>query len=173
MEKLKMEMDKINEQEEVKELPKNMELNIYKNEDNINENKNKEMNIQDLLELEEKNEQNFEYFHIKEEIEKDPLLITPNKKTEQDIEIKNEDIIKNNNNENIIKEPPKISYRKISILELIHDASKFSPTLFEFLTFQEILEFTAISKKIKLKGKCLKHIKKPLRILQFLTRESS
>ena len=149
IEKLKMEMDKINEQEEVKELPKNMELNIYKNEDNINENKNKEMNIQDLLELEEKNEQNFEYFHIKEEIEKDPLLITPNKKTEQDIEIKNDDIIKNNDTENIIKEPPKISYRKISILELIHDASKFSPILFEFLTFQEILEFTAISKKIK------------------------
>ena len=149
IEKLKMEMDKINEQEEVKELPKNMELNIYKNEDNINENKNKEMNIQDLLELEEKNEQNFEYFHIKEEIEKDPLLITPDKKREQDIEIKNEDIIKNNNNENIIKEPPKISYRKISILELIHDASKFSPILFEFLSFQETLEFTAISKKIK------------------------
>ena len=145
IEKLKIEMDKINEQEEVKELPKNMELNIYNNKD---ENKNKEMNIQDLLELEEKNEQNFEYFHIKEEIEKDSLLVTPEEKKEQDIEIKNNDI-KKNNTENIIKEEPKISYRKISILELIHDASNFSPILFEFLTLKEKLEFTAISKKIK------------------------
>ena len=136
-------MDKISEQEEVKELPKNMELNIYNNKD---ENKNKEMNIQDLLELEEKNEQNFEYFHIKEEIEKDSLLVTPEEKKEQNIEIKNNDI-KKNNTENIIKEEPKISYRKISILELIHDASNFSPILFEFLTLKEKLEFTAISKK--------------------------
>ena len=56
------EMDKISEQDEVRELSKNMELNIYNNKDNINENKYKEKKIQDLSELEEKNEQNFEYF---------------------------------------------------------------------------------------------------------------
>ena len=56
-------MDKISEQDEVRELSKNMELNIYNNKDNINENKYKEKKIQDLSELEEKNEQNFEYFH--------------------------------------------------------------------------------------------------------------
>ena len=55
-------MDKISEQDEVRELSKNMELNIYNNKDNINENKYKEKKIQDLSELEEKNEQNFEYF---------------------------------------------------------------------------------------------------------------
>ena len=156
IEKFELEMDKIKE-EEVKELPNNIELNIgEKNENIITENKNKELNIQDLLELEEKNDQNFEYFHIKEEIEKDILLVTPEKKEEEKEEIKN-DINDNNENEkekekeniNVINNTPEKLYREISILELIHDVPNFSPILFEFLSFEELLGFTSISKKIK------------------------
>ena len=147
MEKLELEMDKIKE-EKIEELPLNIELNIRKNSnfDNFNEEnkKNKEMNIQDLLELEEKNDQNFEYFHIKEEeeIKKDTPLIEQEEKKE---EIKN--VINTDNNIN--NNTPVILYRQISILELIHDAEKFSPILFEFLTLKDLLEFTSISKKIK------------------------
>ena len=143
LEKLELEMDKIKE-EKIEELPVNIELNIEKksNDDYFYEEnkKNKDMNIQDLLELEEKNDQIFEYFHIKEEdeIKKD----TPQIEQEQ-----NKNLIKNNNI--IENDTPVIVYRQISILELIHDAEKFSPILFEFLSFKDLLEFTSISKKIK------------------------
>ena len=125
-------MDKIKE-EKIEELPVNIELNIEKksNDDYFYEEnkKNKDMNIQDLLELEEKNDQNFEYFHIKEEdeIKKD----TPQIEQEQ-----NKNLIKNNNI--IENDTPVIVYRQISILELIHDAEKFSPILFEFLSFKDL-----------------------------------
>ena len=154
MEKLELEMDKLKlkelKEEEVKELPNSIELNLEKNENNEIENKNKEMNIQDLLELEEKNDQNFEYFHIKEEIDKDSLLVTPEEKKINKTELKNEINNDNNNlNKNIMNNLEEKLCRNISILELIHDAPKFSPILFEFLSFEETLEFTSISKKIK------------------------
>jgi hypothetical protein len=156
MEKFELEMDKLKlkelKEEEVKELPNNIELNFEKNENNEIENKNKEMNIQDLLELEEKNDQNFEYFHIKEEIDKDSLLVTPEEKKINKTELKNDitnDNNSNNLNKNIMNNLEEKLCRNISILELIHDAPKFSPILFEFLSFEETLEFTSISKKIK------------------------
>ena len=102
------------------------------------------MNIKDLLELEEKNDQNFEYFHIKEkeEIKKDNPLNVQEEKKEEKKEEKN--IIEINNDNSPIN-----LYRNISILELIHDADKFSPILFQFLSLKDLLEFTSISKKIK------------------------
>ena len=149
MEKLKLEMDKMKE-EEIIELPNNMELNINNKDNLIEENKNKDMNIQDLLEIEEKNDQNFEYFHIKDDIEKekDIPIIEPEEKIIEEKENKeNKDITKT---DELIKENnPKILYRNISILELIHDVPKFSPILFEFLSLNDCLEFTSISKKIK------------------------
>ena len=146
MEKLKLEMDKMKE-EEIIELPNNMELNINNKDNLIEENKNKDMNIQDLLEIEEKNDQNFEYFHIKDDIEKekDIPIIEPEEKIIEEKENKDitkTDELKKENN-------PKILYRNISILELIHDVPKFSPILFEFLSLNDCLEFTSISKKIK------------------------
>ena len=146
MEKLKLEMDKMKE-EEIIELPNNMELNIDNKDNLIEENKNKDMNIQDLLEIEEKNDQNFEYFHIKDDIEKekDIPIIEPEEKIIEEKENKDitkTDELKKENN-------PKILYRNISILELIHDVPKFSPILFEFLSLNDCLEFTSISKKIK------------------------
>ena len=151
MEKLELEMDKLKlKEEEVKELPNSIELNLEKNENNEIENKNKEMNIQDLLELEEKNDQNFEYFHIKEEIDKDSLLVTPEEKKINKTELKNDTNNDNNNlNKNIMNNLEEKLCRNISILELIHDVPKFSPILFEFLSFEETMEFTSISKKIK------------------------
>ena len=157
MEKLELEMDKLKlKEEEVKELPNDIELNLEKNEGNEIVNKNKEMDIQDLLELEEKNAQNFEYFHIKEVIEKDSLLVTPEEKKKNKEEIKNDINIDNNINndnndlnKNIVNNLEEKLYRNISILELIHDVPKFSPVLFEFLSFEDTLEFTSISKKIK------------------------
>ena len=149
MEKLKLEMDKMKE-EEIIELPNNMELNINNKDNLIEENKNKDMNIQDLLEIEEKNDQNFEYFHIKDDIEKekDIPIIEPEEKIIEEKENKeNKDITKT---DELKKENnPKILYRNISILELIHDVPKFSPILFEFLSLYDCLEFTSISKKIK------------------------
>ena len=149
MEKLKLEMDKMKE-EEIIELPNNMELNINNKDNLIEENKNKDMNIQDLLEIEEKNDQNFEYFHIKDDIEKekDIPIIEPEEKIIEEKENKeNKDITKT---DELKKENnPKILYRNISILELIHDVPKFSPILFEFLSLNDCLEFTSISKKIK------------------------
>ena len=144
MEKLEQEMNNIQE-EKIEELPINIELNIEKNSNYNEENKkNKEMNIQDLLELEEKNDQNFEYFHIKEEeeIKKDNPLNVQEEKKEEKKEEKN--IIEINNDN-----APINLYRNISILELIHDADKFSPILFQFLSLKDLLEFTSISKKIK------------------------
>ena len=146
MEKLKLEMDKMKE-EEIIELPNNMELNINNKDNLIEENKNKDMNIQDLLEIEEKNDQNFEYFHIKDDIEKekDIPIIEPEEKIIEEKE--NKDITKTNE---LKKENnPKILYRNISILELIHDVPKFSPILCQFLSLNDCLEFTSISKKIK------------------------
>ena len=146
MEKLKLEMDKMKE-EEIIELPNNMELNINNKDNLIEENKNKDMNIQDLLEIEEKNDQNFEYFHIKDDIEKekDIPIIEPEEKIIEEKE--NKDITKTNESKK--ENNPKILYRNISILELIHDVPKFSPILFEFLSLNGCLEFTSISKKIK------------------------
>ena len=149
MEKLELEMDKMKE-EEIKELPNNIELHLEKNENDINDNNNKEMNIQDLLELEEKNDQNFEYFHIKE-IEKDSLLVTPKGKKDNEV-LENKDITENkdkNEDKLELNNIPVILYRNISILELIHDVPKFSPILFEYLPLRDLLEFTSISKKIK------------------------
>ena len=147
LEKMKLEMDKMKE-EEIKELPNSIELNVEKNENDLNEKNNKEMSIQYLLELEEKNDQNFEYFHIKE-IEKDSLLVTPKEKNGEGSEIKINNDNNDDDNNNKIDNIPQRLYRNMSILELIHDASKFSPTLFEFLSMEEKLEFTSISKKIK------------------------
>ena len=152
MEKLEIEMDKMIE-EEIKELPNNIELKIDNNDNNyLEENKNKEMNIQDLLELEEKNDQNFEYFHIKEEEEtkkEKPEIISEEQKDEKE-ENKNININTNDNNDkNNNNNTPVAQYRKISILELIHDVKNFSPILFEFLSLKDLLEFTSISKKIK------------------------
>ena len=149
MEKLKLEMDKMKE-EEIIELPNDMELNINNKDNLIEENKNKDMNIQDLLEIEEKNDQNFEYFHIKDDIEKEkdiPIIELEEKIIEEKENKENKDITKTNE---LKKENnPKILYRNISILELIHDVPKFSPILFEFLSLNDCLEFTSISKKIK------------------------
>ena len=136
MEKLKIDMNKIKE-EEIKELPQEIKLNIEQNKNNFEENKNKNMNIEELLQIEDQNEQNFEYYHINENNE-------TNEEKQKNI-IKSEEIPK-------VKEieTPKIeSYRQISILELIHDAAKFSPIFFTFLTLKDLLEFTSISKKIK------------------------
>ena len=148
MEKLEIEMDKMIE-EEIKELPNNIELKIDNNDNNyLEENKNKEMNIQDLLELEEKNDQNFEYFHIKEEETKKekPEIISEEQKDEEEGNI---NINTNDNNKEDNINTPVVQYRKISILELIHDVKNFSPILFEFLSLKDLLEFTSISKKIK------------------------
>ena len=156
MEKMKIELDKLKE-EEIKELPQDINLNLEetKNNNNLQENKNKEMNIQDLLELEEQNEQNFEYFHIKEKENNEFKEENDNKeviKSEENLIKQEEENINEDNNENQknnenIEEI--ITYRQISILELIHDAPKFSPIFFTFLSFKDLLEFTSISKKIK------------------------
>ena len=132
MEKLKKEMDKIKEEENKKEeeLPQNMNYeNLITNEKNDN------IDIQELLELEEQTD-NSEYIQINE------------------VKIKENHFIEEEKNMiNSTPTPLPTSshqcYRNISIFELIHDVHNFSPCLFQYLDLKDLIEFTSISKKIK------------------------
>ena len=135
MEKLKKEMDKIKEEEEKKkdeELPQNM------NYENLNNDKNNNIDIQELLELEEKAD-NSEFIDVNEE---------DKHKDNHSLEEEKE-FLDSSTNPIPSPTPSPPCYRNISIFELIHDVHDFSPCLFQFLDLKDLLEFTSISKKIK------------------------
>ena len=133
MEKLRKEIEKIKEEENKKEneLPQNMNYeNLISNERNDN------IDIQELLELEEQTD-NSEFIHMNEGKQKEI-----NK-------LEDEKIFLNSTSNPGISTPSPACYRNISIFELIHDVHNFAPCMFQFLDLKDLIEFTSISKKIK------------------------
>ena len=133
IEKLKKEIERI-EEEEIKnenELPQNMNFeNLISNERNDN------IDIQELLELEEQTD-NSEFIHINEDKQKEIN------------DLENEKIFLNSTPIPHTLTPSPPYYRNISIFELIHDVHNFGPCMFQFLDLKDLIEFTSISKKIK------------------------
>ena len=126
-------MEKIKEEEnkKIKELPNNI------NYDNlINNEKNDNMDLGELLDLEEQTD-NVDYLNLSEDKQKE------NNSSEEDKKLFLDSTPKP------IPTPSPPMYRDISIFELIHDVHNFAPCLFQFLDLKDLIEFTSISKKIK------------------------
>ena len=132
-ESLRKELEKIKEEEKKKEeLPQKLNyenLILCERNDNID--------IQDLLELEEQTD-NSEFIHMNEDKQKEINSLEDEK-------------IFVNSTPSPESKPTStpLYYRNISIFELIHDAHSFGPCLFHFLDLKDLIEFTSTSKKIK------------------------
>ena len=132
-ESLRKEFEKIKKEENKKEeLPQKLNYeNLILSERNDN------IDIQDLLELEEQTD-NSEFIHMNEDKQKEINSL------------EDEKIFVNStpSPESTPTSTP-LYYRNISIFELIHDAHSFGPCLFHFLDLKDLIEFTSTSKKIK------------------------
>ena len=102
----------------------------------ISNERNDNIDIQELLELEEQTD-NSEFIHINEDKQKEIN------------DLENEKIFLNSTPIPHTLTPSPPYYRNISIFELIHDVHNFGPCMFQFLDLKDLIEFTSISKKIK------------------------
>ena len=132
-ESLRKELEKVKEEENKKEEPPQK----FNFENLILSERNDNIDIQDLLELEEQTD-NSEFIHMNEDKQKEINSL-------EDEKI----FVSSTPSPESMPTSTPLYYRNISIFELIHDAHSFGPCLFHFLDLKDLIEFTSTSKKIK------------------------